>query len=134
MKLRILAAMAVLGLMLAGSPSYAHHSGQAQFDFSKPIDVTGTVTRIEFINPHGYLYMESKDETGKVHTWAFELVGPAYLRKAGLGRGSGAIKIGDTLTVHAMAAKDGTDSGLTFTIKLADGRTVTVLTAADPNL
>jgi hypothetical protein len=132
MKKSILAAIAVLGLMAAAAPAFAHHAAQAEFDFNKFITITGTVTRVEFINPHGYLYIDEKNDNGKVRSWAFELVGPAYLRKAGLGRGTGAIKIGDIVTVSGASAKDGSDAALAKTIKLADGRTVTIWTS-DPN-
>jgi len=132
MKHSILAATAILGLMIAAVPAFAHHAAQAEFNFDKPVTVTGTVTRVEFINPHGYLYLDAKDDGGKIVQWAFELVGPAYLRKAGLGRGTNAIKIGDTVTVTGASAKDGSNGALAKIIKLADGRTVTIWTS-DPN-
>jgi uncharacterized protein DUF6152 len=117
---------------LAGTSASAHHAVQAQFDISKPLTVTGSVTRIDFVNPHGYLYVDEQNADGTQTPWAFELVAPGQLRKVGLGRGTGAIKIGDIITVTALASKDGSKSGLTHTIKLADGRTITI-GATDPN-
>jgi DNA/RNA endonuclease YhcR with UshA esterase domain len=132
MKFRVLRAVALSGLVLAAAPASAHHAVQAQFDINKPLTVTGTVTRIDFVNPHGYLYIDEQSADGTQTPWAFELVAPGALRKVGLGRGTGAIKIGDVVTVTALAAKDGSKSGLTHTIKLADGRTITI-SATDPN-
>ena len=130
MKARFLFAAGLL--TLAGASTSAHHAVQAQFDIKKPLTVTGSVTRIDFVNPHGYLYIDEQNADGTQTPWAFELVAPGQLRKVGLGRGTGAIKIGDIITVTALASKDGSNSGLTHTIKLADGRTITIA-ATDPN-
>jgi hypothetical protein len=122
----------VLALGLA-APLFAHHSVQAQFDLDKPIQLTGTVAKVEWINPHSYLFMDVKDNAGKVKHWAFEMAGPGALRKAGLSRADrGGLKAGDTVTVNGVLAKDGTDSGLIRTITLADGRVFTIWTD-DPN-
>jgi hypothetical protein len=113
-------------------PAFAHHAVQAEFDFAKAITVSGTITRVDYVNPHGYLYLDVKDTSGKVTKWSFEMVGPAQLRKAGLGRGSGEMKPGDAVTVVAEPAKDGTDLGLLKSVKLPDGRLI-VLFVKDPN-
>jgi len=113
-------------------PALAHHAVQAEFDFAKTITMSGTITRVDFINPHGYLYLDVKDDSGKVSKWGFELVGPAALRKAGLGRGSGEMKPGDVVTVVAEPAKDGTNQGLLKSVKLPDGRMITLF-VYDPN-
>ena len=111
----------------------AHHSVQAEFDIAKPMTLTGVITKVEWINPHAYLYMDVKDEGGKVKHWAFEMAGPGTLRRAGLSRSDrGGMKPGDTITVDAIPAKDATDLALIRTIKLADGRTFTIWTG-DPN-
>jgi hypothetical protein len=132
MRTKFIGATGFLALALAALPAFAHHAAQSQFDLDKAVKVSGTITRVDFINPHGYLYIDQKDDSGKVTKWAFELIGPGGLRKAGLGRGSGAMKIGDPVTVTAAAAKDGTNSGLVRDIKLPDGRDV-VLWTTDPN-
>jgi hypothetical protein len=131
MKSKITSALIAAAFVFAGS-AFAHHAVQAQFDFSKSITVSGTILRVDFINPHGYLYLSSKDDAGKESKWSFELVGPAQLRKAGLGRGQAEIKPGDVVTVVAEPAKDGTDLGLLKSIKLPDGREI-VLFVKDPN-
>ena len=123
-RVRIHTLLAVSLCVLAVSgPVSAHHSIQAQFDINKTISITGTVTRMEFINPHSYLTINVKDADGKVQKWAFEMTGLAGLRRAGLSRADrGGLKPGDELTVIALAARDGSMSGLAQELKMADGR------------
>jgi hypothetical protein len=118
---------------MAAVPLLAHHSVQAQFDLDKPIQLNGTVTKVEWINPHSYLFIDVKDGAGKVKKWAFEMAGPGALRKAGLSRADrGGLKPGDAITVNGVLAKDGTDSGLVKSITMTDGRVFTIWTD-DPN-
>ena len=123
----------LLSLLFLGMPLLAHHSVQAEFDVNKPFNVTGVVTKMEWVNPHCYLALDATDENGKVRHWSFEMAGPGSLRKAGLSRADrGGIKAGDTVTVNGILAKDGTDFGLVKTITLSDGRVFTIW-SADPN-
>jgi uncharacterized protein DUF6152 len=125
--------IAVLGLLGSGVPVLAHHSVQAEFDLKKPLTITGVVTKVEWINPHSYLYLDVKDDSGNVKHWAFEMAGPGALRRAGLSRADrGGLKAGDTVTVNAVGAKDGTDAGLIKDVTLPDGRKFTIWTS-DPN-
>jgi len=124
---------AILSLLVAAIPVLAHHSVQAQFDLNKPVTVTGVVTKVEWINPHSYLYLDVKDNNGNVKHWAFEMAGPGALRKAGLSRADrGGLKGGDTVTVNGVLSKDGSDSALIKDVKLPDGRVFTIWTN-DPN-
>ena len=110
---------AILSLLVAAIPVLAHHSVQAQFDLNKPVTVTGVVTKVEWINPHSYLYLDVKDNNGNVKHWAFEMAGPGALRKAGLSRADrGGLKGGDTVTVNGVLSKDGSDSALIKDVKL----------------
>lgn len=130
-RINALLAVSLCGVALAG-PVSAHHSIQAQFDINKTFSITGTVTKMEFINPHSYLTLNVKGADGKVEKWAFEMTGLAGLRRAGLSRADrGGLKAGDELTVTALAARDGSNSGLAQELKMADGRVFKLL--AEPN-
>src|SRR6267142_185844 len=121
----------ILALILAG-PVAAHHSVQAQFDIHKTFTVSGTVAKVEWINPHSYLTINVKDADGKTQKWAFELGGPGALRRAGMSREDrGGLKPGDEVTASGLAAKDGSNSGFLQELKLADGRVFKF--AVDPN-
>jgi hypothetical protein len=126
MKVRF-AGLAVAGLLLVAVPALAHHAIQAQFDYDKPITLTGTLKKMEWINPHAYMYLDVKDSGGKVKTWALEMVGPGGLRKAGLSREDrGGFKVGDQLTINGFSSKDGSDTAFVKEIKMPDGRLVTI--------
>jgi hypothetical protein len=119
------------GLMCAGGAS-AHHSVQSQFDIHKTVTVSGTVAKIEWINPHSYLTLNVKDADGKMQKWAFELGGAGALRRAGMSRADrGGLKPGDDVTATALAARDGSNSGFLQELKVADGRVFKFTT--DPN-
>src|SRR5712691_12114683 len=112
------------GLLFAGAAS-AHHSVQSQFDIHKTVTVSGTVAKIEWINPHSYLTLNVKDPEGKVQKWAFEMAAPGVLRRAGMSREDrGGLKPGDEVTVSGLASKDGSNSGWLQELKLADGRVI----------
>jgi hypothetical protein len=124
-------ALLIFSLVAVPLLASAHHSIQAQFDIYKTIQVTGTVARMEFINPHSYLTVNVKEADGKVTKWAFEMTGLAGLRRAGLSRADrGGLKPGDELTVIALAARDGSNSGLAQELKMGDGRVFKLLADA----
>src|SRR5919106_5498747 len=101
----------------------AHHSIQAQFDIHKQITVSGTVAKVEWINPHSYLTINVKAADGKVEKWAFEMGAAGQMRRQGLTRADrGGLKAGDAVTVVALAARNGSNSGLVQGIKTSDGR------------
>jgi hypothetical protein len=133
MRRRFSGFLAVLGMVAASAPAFAHHSVQAEFDLTKPVTLTGVVTKVEWINPHSYLYLDVKDSGGTVKHWSFEMASPGALRNAGLSRADrGGLKTGDTITVNGILAKDGSDFGLVKEVILPDGRKFTIW-SDDPN-
>src|ERR1044072_7851590 len=90
---------------LAAQPIAAHHSFAAEFDANAPIELTGTVTKVEWANPHTYFYMDVTSPTGDVENWALEVGSPTGLMRRGGTRDS--MKIGDVVTVTGSRAKDG---------------------------
>jgi uncharacterized protein DUF6152 len=121
MKSKFLAAGAVLALA-AAVPVLAHHSFAAEFDASKAIRLTGTLTKIEWTNPHSYFYVDVKDEKGQIANWGCEGAGPGALSRRGFKRGD--IKIGDTLIVDGYRAKDGSRLIDARRVTLPDGRNI----------
>jgi uncharacterized protein DUF6152 len=112
-----------IGLALPGTPTYAHHSVGAEFDLSKRITLQGNVTKIDWMNPHVYLYVDVK-AGGKTDNWACETAGPNTLARQGWSRMS--LKIGDRVTVVGYRARDGALVASAREVVLADGRKVFV--------
>ena len=106
MRTRLTVAVAGLaGLLMTAVPVVAHHSFAAEYDASKPIKLTGEVTKIEWTNPHCYFYIDVKTESGKIENWALELGNPNALLRNGWTPKS--VKIGDEVNVEGTRAKDG---------------------------
>src|SRR5687767_1952334 len=97
-----------VGSLLAGQPIVAHHAFSAEFDAEKRVKLTGAVTRLDWTNPHAWIYVDVKDETGKVANWGFELASPNGLMRSGWTRFS--LKPGDVVTVEGARAKNGTNN------------------------
>lgn len=87
-------------------PLPAHHSFAAEFDINQPLTITGSVTRVEWMNPHVWFYIDIKDASGAVAAWALEMGSPNALMRAGWTRSS--MAIGEVVTVEGYRAKDGT--------------------------
>lgn len=121
MAIGILLRTAALGLVLIASGAAAHHSVSGQFDMNKRTTITGTITKVDWINPHTYIHMDVVDEHGQATTWRLESLPTAMLRKAGL---TSELIMGDggKVTADALLARDGT-ANLGWLLKLtyADG-------------
>jgi Family of unknown function (DUF6152) len=109
--------LAILGAALAAAPAMAHHSFAAEYDSKKPVKVTGTVTKVDWMNPHVYFFMDVEDENGKVTQWGFEMGPPNLLQNAGWTRNT--MKIGDVVVVDGTLAKDGSNQGNARAVTLA---------------
>jgi hypothetical protein len=107
-------------VLLAGVPMMAHHSFAAEFDSAKVLKLTGVVTKIEWMNPHAYFYIDVTDDKGKVSNWGLEMGSPNGLMRQGWTRNS--MKIGDTVVVEGSAAKDGSLVGNARSVTLAGGQ------------
>ena len=112
-----------IGVVCSAAVS-AHHSVQAEYSVdSKKVTVSGTVAKIEFLNPHSYLTINVKDADGKITKWGFELGGVAKLRKAGFSRADqGGLKPGDQVTATALPARNGSNNGYLVQLHVSDGR------------
>jgi len=128
MKLRIAILVACLSLA-AGVPLLAHHSFAAEFDASKAIRVTGTLTKVQWTNPHTYFYIDVKDENGNVSKWSCEAGAPGALSRRGFKRGD--LKLGDMVVVDGYRAKDGSRLMDARRVTLPDGRIVSGASAGD---
>jgi hypothetical protein len=115
--------MMTLGLMLPVPPSFAHHSVSAEFDLSQRITLEGRVTKIEWMNPHVYVYVDVNADA-KTANWACETAGPNTLARQGWSRSS--LKIGDRITVLGFKARDGSNVASAREIILSNGRKVFV--------
>jgi hypothetical protein len=111
---------AAAALLLTAMPISAHHAFAAEYDQNKLVTVSGTVTGFEWTNPHAWLYVEAKDESGKVATWNFEMGSPNGLLHRGWTRT--ALKKGDQVTVEGYGAKDGNNIANARTVTMPDGR------------
>ena len=116
------ALIAAFGLLVPASPAIAHHSFAAQYDRTKTITLKGTVTKLEWMNPHVYFYIEVKDSADHVATWAIEGGAPSMLYRNGWRTDS--LKVGEQVTVDGWLAKDGSNLANMRTATLSDGRTV----------
>jgi uncharacterized protein DUF6152 len=122
-------AAAALGLLVGVAPAVAHHSFAAEYDTSKPVKISGTVSKVEWMNPHARFYVDVKEADGKVSTWNFELGAIPVLLRQGWRKES--LRAGDQVTVEGNRAKDESHTAAARVVLLPDGRRVFGGSAAD---
>ena len=115
-----LSALAVLALVIAPAAARGHHSFAAQYDSTKQVTLQGTITKVEWMNPHAYFYIDVADGAGKVENWAVEGGAPNVLYREGWKPNS--LKAGDRVTILGSRARDGSRLVNALSFKLPDGR------------
>jgi hypothetical protein len=120
MKNRLLTALLSAGLLLNAVPVFAHHSFSSEFDINQPITLDGTLTKLDWVNPHGFIYLDVKGADGKVVNWAVETGSPNALLRRGVRKSD--FIIGSKIVVRGFRAKSGLPVANGRAVKLADGR------------
>lgn len=125
--------LAVCGLLLFAVPALAHHAIAAQYDMDKPVEITGALKKMEFINPHSMLHLEVTNQDGTKTVWVFQTTNAGTLRSRGLARsGPGSLEPGATYTVKGFAARNGNPMGFLRTLVFPDKHEITFW-FGDPN-
>jgi hypothetical protein len=129
MKARSLVVPLTVSMLVAAIPVLAHHSFQAEYDQSKPLTLVGHLTNVVLENPHGWIYLDARNEQGKIVNWALETPGPRVVNQNGFNRTiyQTIMDSGEEVTVTAYAAKDGSKHAWAGGLTRADGRTVITL-------
>jgi uncharacterized protein DUF6152 len=112
---------AVISIVLATVPAFAHHPFAPEFDWKKPVTLTGTVTKVEWTNPHAVVSIDVRDASGTITNWALELGSPKVLEQHYRWKGN-LLKVGDKITVDGWLAGDGRKLLSSKTFTLPDGR------------
>src|SRR5947209_18891992 len=114
-------------VLLVAVVALAHHSYTAEFDTTKPIKLSGVLTRVEWSNPHIWLYLDVKDDKGNVTNWGFSASPPGMLQRRGITKNT--LKVGEVLTISGHRAKDGSNNAAVNVVTFAEGHDEMIVTA-----
>ncbi len=114
----VVSALAGLALLLTGAGVSAHHAFSAEFTVGRPVDLTGTVTAIEWTNPHAWIHVDVSNADGQVQNWAVEMLGVITLTRRGLSPRN--LKVGDRITITGFGSRDGTNTANASTVTRTD--------------
>ena len=126
MKNRIIAVWLGVAVLIAATSLMAHHSPSAIFDMKKKISLKGTVTKVDWVNPHIVMFMDAKGDDGNVVNWKFESNPPRWFTKVGVNRADFAAAIGQTVTVEIVSAIDGSKYGYLQKITFPNGNQISL--------
>jgi hypothetical protein len=127
---KLVVLLGTCAMLTASAPGVAHHSFAAEFDADSPIELTGVVTKIEWMNPHTFFYIDVENDGGEIENWALEMGSPNGLMRRGWSRNS--LQVGHLVTVTGSRAKDGTLKGNARSVVLDSGeRLFTASSQAD---
>ena len=125
------AVLAAAAVLMVFQPAFGHHSFASEFDTTKPVTVTGTITKIDWTNPHTWFYVQGKDDKGNAASWSFEGAAPSLLIRRGMSKTT--LKVGDAVTIEGFQAKDGTNIASSTYVTYADGKKLRIGVVGGPS-